>query len=226
MSWSGGSAAGSASASRTRLEAARQRLQQAQHPVQRVRRQRLLGGLRQRPHPRSTSTTSTSCLWRKQDTLVKKILGGWQVSGVTYFQSGIPLTVWRGDDYAGVGDTTAQPWDLVGDSNVGEPAVLPGGRGTRTSGSTPRRSRPGDGTFGNAGRNIIGDRSRAGTSRSSRTSRSGHAAPASAGSLQLHQPPQLGQPERRPRRTALFGRITAQDRPAHDADRPAVRLLT
>ena len=36
--------------------------------------------------------------WRNQDTLLKKILGGWQVSGVTYFQSGRPLSVGRADD--------------------------------------------------------------------------------------------------------------------------------
>ena len=34
--------------------------------------------------------------WRSQDTVLKKILGGWQVSGVTFFQSGKPLTVWGG----------------------------------------------------------------------------------------------------------------------------------
>ena len=93
--------------------------------------------------------------WRNQDTLLKKILGGWQISGVTYFQSGRPLPVWRSDDIAGVGDTTAQPWNLVGDPNVVEPAVLAGPRAsTRTSGSTRRPSRgPRTGTFGNAGRN-------------------------------------------------------------------------
>ena len=65
-------------------------------------------------------------LWREQDTLMKKILGGWQVSGVTYFQSGKPLPVWRGDDYAGVGDTTAQPWDLVGDPKIDNPQFSQG----------------------------------------------------------------------------------------------------
>ena len=37
---------------------------------------------------------------------------------MTYYQSGRPLPVWRADDFAGVGDTTAQPWNLVGDPKI------------------------------------------------------------------------------------------------------------
>jgi hypothetical protein len=96
-------------------------------------------------------------LWRKQDTLVKKLLGGWQVSGVTYFQSGIPLTVWRGDDYAGVGDTTAQPWDLVGDPTVANPQFSQGRAVDQNFWFNPAAfKRPANGTFGNAGRNPDG----------------------------------------------------------------------
>jgi hypothetical protein len=95
--------------------------------------------------------------WRNQDTLLKKVVGGWQVSGVTYFQSGIPLTVWRGDDYAGVGDTTAQPWNLVGDPTLSNPQFSQGRSVDQNFWFNPAAfSRPANGTFGNAGRNPDG----------------------------------------------------------------------
>jgi hypothetical protein len=58
---------------------------------------------------------------RNQDTLAKKIFGGWQVSGVTYFQSGRPLPIWRAEDIAGVGETTAQPWQVVSNPKISNP---------------------------------------------------------------------------------------------------------
>ena len=95
--------------------------------------------------------------WRNQDTVLKKILGGWQVSGVTYFQSGVPLTIWRGDDYAGVGDTTAQPWDLVGDPTIANPQFSRGRTVDQNFWFNPAAfKRPADGTWGNAGRNPDG----------------------------------------------------------------------
>jgi hypothetical protein len=96
-------------------------------------------------------------IMRKQDTLASKLLGGWQISGVTYLQSGIPLTVWRGDDYAGVGDTTAQPWDLVGDPTVANPQFSQGRSVDQNFWFNPTAfKRPVNGTFGNAGRNPEG----------------------------------------------------------------------
>ncbi|HYU41843.1 MAG TPA: carboxypeptidase regulatory-like domain-containing protein [Vicinamibacteria bacterium] len=93
---------------------------------------------------------------RKQDTLVKKILGGWQISGVTYFQSGAPLHVWRSDDVAGVGDTTAQPWDLVGDPKVSNPQFSNGRSVDQNFWFNPQAfAQPAPGTFGNAGRNPV-----------------------------------------------------------------------
>jgi hypothetical protein len=95
--------------------------------------------------------------WRNQDTLVKKLLGGWQVSGITYYQSGRPLVVWRGDDIAGVGDTTPQPWNLTGDPTVPNPAFSDGVTKDQNFWFNPAAfSRPAPGTFGNAGRNPDG----------------------------------------------------------------------
>jgi hypothetical protein len=94
--------------------------------------------------------------WRTQDTTLKKILGGWQVSGVTYYQSGRPLAIWRSDDVAGVGDTTAQPWDLVGDPNVSNPQFSDGRTKDQNFWFNPQAFRqPAAGTFGNSGRNPV-----------------------------------------------------------------------
>jgi hypothetical protein len=94
--------------------------------------------------------------WKSQDSAIKKVLGGWQVSGVTHFQSGEPLSIWRSDDIAGVGDTTAQPWNLVGDPNISNPSFS---RGTTQDQNfwfnTAAFARPSPGTFGNAGRNNV-----------------------------------------------------------------------
>jgi len=94
--------------------------------------------------------------WRNQDTLVKKILGGWQISGVTYFQSGVPFSVRTGDDRAGVGDTTPQPWNLVGDPSVSNPSFSQGRTVDQNFWFNPQAfALPAVGTFGNSGRNLI-----------------------------------------------------------------------
>jgi len=54
--------------------------------------------------------------WRDQDTLLHNLLGGWQISGSTFIQSGTPFSITRTNDIAGVGDgSIGQPVDLVGD---------------------------------------------------------------------------------------------------------------
>jgi len=94
--------------------------------------------------------------WRNQDTTLKKILGGWQISGVTFFQSGVPFSVRTGDDRAGVGDTTPQPWNAVGDVNVPDPGFSQGRTVDQTFWFNPAAfALPAAGTFGNSGRNII-----------------------------------------------------------------------
>jgi hypothetical protein len=51
----------------------------------------------------------------KSTNLTGRLLGGWQVTGVTQFQTGTPFTVGTGDDFAGIGSSDAQPWEVSGD---------------------------------------------------------------------------------------------------------------
>ena len=51
---------------------------------------------------------------------MRNLLGGWQVSGATFFRTGTPFAVLRNNDIAGVGDGGfLQPVNLVGDVNAG-----------------------------------------------------------------------------------------------------------
>jgi hypothetical protein len=97
--------------------------------------------------------------WREQDTLLKNLLGGWQVSGATFMRSGTPANgrlggvVQTGRDIAGVGDiAVGQPWDLVGDINLKyQLYTVPGTEAFNTTAF----QEPSAGRFGNAPRNII-----------------------------------------------------------------------
>jgi hypothetical protein len=92
--------------------------------------------------------------WRNQDTFLKKVFGGWQVSGVTYFQSGRPLTIARAEDIAGVGDTAGQIYNLVGDPSVANQQFSVGRTVDQNFWFNPAAfARPAAGTFGVGGRN-------------------------------------------------------------------------
>jgi len=58
--------------------------------------------------------------FKGQGGAAEKIFGGWQVSGITTFQSGTPFTVTQSGDVANFGGGTgAQRPDLIGDPNEG-----------------------------------------------------------------------------------------------------------
>jgi hypothetical protein len=97
--------------------------------------------------------------WREQDTMMKNLLGGWQISGATFLRSGSPANGRNGGvvqtsrDIAGIGpDGTAQPWDMVGDVEYNYQLYT--GPGTESFNTSAFRE-PAAGTFGNAPRNII-----------------------------------------------------------------------
>ena len=63
---------------------------------------------------------------RNSNTLTGKLLGGWQISGITQFQTGTPCSVVSGDDMAGVGSLgnindcggSGQLWVMNGDPKI------------------------------------------------------------------------------------------------------------
>ena len=65
--------------------------------------------------------------FRNQSSLAGKLLGGWQVSGITQFQTGTPLSIVRNNDYAGTGqDGNLQDGGGAGQFWVinGEPEIM------------------------------------------------------------------------------------------------------
>jgi hypothetical protein len=50
--------------------------------------------------------------WRGADHLAGKILGNWQLTGVAQFQTGTPFQIGTGDDFAGIGSTDTQLWEI------------------------------------------------------------------------------------------------------------------
>ncbi len=107
-----------------------------------------------RPHILSVHYIYDLPFWREQDTLMKNLLGGWQVSGVTFLQSGISLSVFRNFDGAGVGDTFPKPYDLVGDPNVDNPRFSNGSDQNFWFNTAAFRE-PAPGTFGRQERGSI-----------------------------------------------------------------------
>jgi hypothetical protein len=64
-------------------------------------------------------------LFRGQSNFAGKVLGGWQISGVTQFQTGLPCSVGSGDDFAGTGQdgsfgcgNAGQLWVVNGNPKV------------------------------------------------------------------------------------------------------------
>ncbi|HEX7085326.1 MAG TPA: carboxypeptidase regulatory-like domain-containing protein [Vicinamibacterales bacterium] len=97
--------------------------------------------------------------WREQDTLLKNLLGGWQISGATFFRTGTPGSVVQTSrDIAGVGDVGfGQPWDMVGDPNANANKQLSAGSGRDNNFwfNPAAFAEPAPGRFGNAPRNVI-----------------------------------------------------------------------
>ena len=96
--------------------------------------------------------------WREQNTLMKNLLGGWQISGATFMRTGTPFSVIRTNDIAGVGDGGfGQPFDLVGDPKAGANGEFSEGAGRDDNFwfNPAAFAAPAAGTFGNAPKNVI-----------------------------------------------------------------------
>lgn len=84
--------------------------------------------------------------FKERERVLSRLLGGWQLSGITTFQSGLPFTVTQPGDRAGVGGGTQRP-DLVGTPN--RTNQIDRFFDTSAFAQNPL------GRFGTAGRNII-----------------------------------------------------------------------
>jgi hypothetical protein len=88
--------------------------------------------------------------FRGAPALLKNLFGGWQANGITTFRTGLPLNVCLNKDNAGLGQTSGS---ICERSNlVGDPFTnIPTGKWFNTAAF----AFPAQGTFGNAGRNLL-----------------------------------------------------------------------
>jgi hypothetical protein len=96
--------------------------------------------------------------WRDQNSTLKNLLGGWQISGATFLRTGIPFSVLRTNDIAGVGDGAfGQPYNVVGDPKANTNPTLSAGAGIDNNFwfNPAAFAAPAAGTFGNARRNML-----------------------------------------------------------------------
>jgi hypothetical protein len=96
--------------------------------------------------------------WRDQSTLVRNLLGGWQISGATFIQSGQTFSITRTNDIAGVGEgSNGQPVDLVGDPNANTNGKFSAGSGLDSNFwfNPAAFANPAAGKFGNLTRDTL-----------------------------------------------------------------------
>lgn len=85
--------------------------------------------------------------WRTGGEWYKRTLGGWQLSGVTTLQTGVPVNLGINGDRAGIGTAGQRP-DVTGDWRQN------GGQRLQWL-NTAALALPALGTFGNLGRNVV-----------------------------------------------------------------------
>ena len=91
-------------------------------------------------------------IFRGGTGLAHRLLGGWEISGVNQFQSGVPLSVRTSEDIAGVGTGSGnQFWTLSGDPST-EPTAF---TNSAVWFNKAAFTRPATGTFGVQPRNIL-----------------------------------------------------------------------
>ena len=98
--------------------------------------------------------------WRDPTSLMKNLLGGWQISGSSFFRTGQPFSITRTNDIAGVGEGgNGQPVDLVGDpmanTNGKFSAGAAAGTDTNFIFNPLAFASPAAGKFGNSTRDIL-----------------------------------------------------------------------
>ena len=136
-----------------------QRQQQAQRALEHLRRHRTTGGPSDfdRRHVVSFYYIYDLPFWRDQSTLMKNLLGGWQISGASFFRTGTPFSVAAQQRHRGRRRRRVPP--------AGQPrrrrqrereqAVLERRRRRQLLVQPGGVRRPAAGTFGNAPRNLL-----------------------------------------------------------------------
>ena len=93
--------------------------------------------------------------WKDPTSLMKNLLGGWQISGASFFRSGTPGSITRTNDIAGIGDgSIGQPVNLVGDIYANANGKFSTGTDDNFIFNPAAFANPAAGTFGNSTRNI------------------------------------------------------------------------
>ncbi|MDX2270146.1 MAG: carboxypeptidase regulatory-like domain-containing protein [Bryobacter sp.] len=96
---------------------------------------------------------------------LRLVAGGWQISGVTQFQTGTPITIGNGDDYLGIGSSNGKPWNLAGEPVVTKQFSNRTAAGNFQDGNFwfqntlnggPLATRPANGTLPNQNRASVG----------------------------------------------------------------------
>jgi hypothetical protein len=93
--------------------------------------------------------------YRNPTNLVQNLLGGWQISGATFMRSGTPFSITRTNDIAGVGDSFAEPVDVVGDINANSNRKFSTGSDDNYMFNPAAFANPAAGHFGNQTRNTL-----------------------------------------------------------------------
>ena len=81
------------------------------------------------------------------------LFGGWQITGITQAQSGTPFSVQTGDDFAGIGQSQNQPWQVNGTPNYPMQFGSGGWLAAKDSSGNAFFTKPTPGTFSNGYRN-------------------------------------------------------------------------
>lgn len=109
-----------------------------------------------RPHVLVVNYIYDLPFFNNNHSLPGRILGGWEISGISQFQSGTALSVLGTTDQAGIGTGNgSQPWNVNGSPLIGNQAFSVSNGDQNFFFNPAVFSLPKPGTFGNGGRGII-----------------------------------------------------------------------
>ncbi len=95
-------------------------------------------------------------LLKNNKSLVGRLAGGWELSGVNQFQSGTPFSITYSTDYAGVGTGSGnQHWNVNGDPHLADPKFSNSLSDQNFYFNPKVFSAPANATWGNSGRDIL-----------------------------------------------------------------------